>query len=1030
MNQSSPIEITCPHCHTTYALTSKPGERMPLYCGYCGSSLDPSKPKALSPSDQSMETLSGTHSLSTVSFVQGHQPEQEAIQFTLGPYQITRVIGKGGMGEVYMAYDTTCGRRIALKRIRSDLMEHIQMHNRFLKEARITSQLTHPSIIPIYTIQGQDNQVYYTMPFVEGDTLKEILRKTRAQEKRGEKLDHIGGSIPALARIFLSVCQAIAYAHSKGVLHRDIKPENIIVGTYGEVLILDWGLAQLMSRENSSNELLGEEHETLSPHQMTNIGRIVGTVAFMAPERAMGGAATVESDIYALGVILYQILTLRQPFKRGTLKEFRENMHLETIKDPLEVAPYRDIPRVLARIALKCISPELSQRYKNVDELIHEIQNYLEGRAEWFLYAELNIRNKEDWEFQENVLIAEHIAITRGTEVSDWVSLMISKSSFSENIKLEAKVRLGKKGHGLGFLLSIPEAAERTHLNDGYCLWLGSSENRSTKLLRSTVEVMQTPDVYLPQEEWALVRIEKTENNIHLYLNNVLQFSYISHIPLVGTHVGLLSRDADFAIREFKIYMGSQNVMVNCLAVPDAFLAHKNYPMALSEYRRIGYSFPGRAEGREALFRAGVTLLEQARDSKDAAQAEKLYDSAREEFEKMHGTPGAPLEYLGKALVYQAQGEFDEEVKCFELAYRRYPRHPLLPILQEQIVYRMHASSRNNRMATYKFILLTVRFLPQVASSSNAKKLFTSLRKYWEPLPFIEEDPACGGSDTLSNHSFAIILSFWLAKPYVLSEIIDDLTTAQETSVILVCNALYCLIELGCWKVARKKLNEFIEKRSDLFSEHPKAFHLLNILLIAHEKGLDEAFPELYRVLRGKLHVDSERILNSLLRLSLQSGQTAWVENAYAELQEKHIELSPQENLQFDAYRIWAHLYQRAWGPAGDLLHHYSLELLSQDNTLLHFLYGCWLYVTEGKEIASIHFSGTLEVSYPRSWALFSHYYNGKMKETQGWLQKGFNWEKRELFKQLQLFYHCMGDTPKETHFRQEEQQLVLEPEG
>jgi eukaryotic-like serine/threonine-protein kinase len=162
---------------------------------------------------------------------------KEPIQFTLGPYQILRDIGKGGMGEVFLAYDTICGRKIALKRIRSDLANHTQIHRRFLKEAHITSQLTHPSIIPIYIIHGENQEVYYTMPYVEGETLKQILRETFQAEKHGEKSHSIGSSIPTLVRLFLNVCQAIAYAHSKNVLHRDLKPENIIVGKYGEVLI-------------------------------------------------------------------------------------------------------------------------------------------------------------------------------------------------------------------------------------------------------------------------------------------------------------------------------------------------------------------------------------------------------------------------------------------------------------------------------------------------------------------------------------------------------------------------------------------------------------------------------------------------------------------------------------------------------------------------------------------------------------------------------------------------------------------------
>lgn len=996
MKQQNGSEVTCPHCQLAYTIYKGLQDQLPRFCTYCGSSLDPTKARTLV-TDISAPSMHTAGSSSSISFIAGHVPTQENIQFILGHYQVTKAIGKGGMGEVFLAYDTTCGRKIALKRIRTDLMEHIQMHNRFLKEARITSQLTHPSIIPIYAIHGENQLVYYTMPFVEGDTLKEILRKTRAQEKKGEKLDHLGGSIPALMRIFLSICQAIAYAHAKGVLHRDIKPENIIIGQYGEVLILDWGLAKVIHGDSEPEEI--ENLETNPLHQLTHIGRIVGTIAYMAPERGMGGPASVQTDIYSLGVILYQILTLRHPFKRGTLKQFRENMHLETIQDPLEVAPYRDIPRVLARIAIKCLSPNPEQRYCTVNELIREIENYIEGRAEWFQLAELDIHNKNDWEFQENVLIAEHIAITRATEVSDWVNLMISKSSFSENIKIEAKVRLGKQGHGLGFLLSIPEAAQRSHLNDGYCLWLGSEQNRSTKLLSSTVEVMNTPDVYLINGEWTSVRIEKMENNIYLYLNDQLQFSYISHLPLVGTHIGLLARDADFLIKDFKVYVGSQNVMVNCLAVPDAFLANKDYVSALSEYRRIGYSFPGRAEGREAMFRAGVTLLEQAKTS---SHSEKLYDDALQEFEKLHGTPGAPLEYLGKALVYQALGEYEEEIKCFELAYRRYPKHPLLPILQEQIIYRMHESSRSNRMATYLFALLVIRHLPQVAKGSHAKSLFKSLKKHWEPLPFIEPESSTNALESLNNAEFAIILAFWLAKPYVLLEIIDNLAKSHQNPTTQICNALYCLIELGAWKTAQKKLDEITEKYGELFGEHTRSFYLIRIAIQAHEKSLEEAFKSLKQIFPKKLDFETDRIHKYLLREALQANQP--------ELVEKHTDDPP--------YLICSALIKKDWDQAGKLLHQYPLEILTQDNNYLHFLYGCWLYVTEGKEIAAIHFSGTLEIAYPRTWSLFSHYISDRIKEPNKWFHKAFLWEKKQLYHQLALFYHCTGDSEKSLYYR------------
>ena len=565
MSAQTPISHFCPFCRQSFHLAA---DEVPRFCPLCGHSL-------------AIETPPSTEVLSN-------------------RYQLIKNIGKGGMGEVFLAFDTVCERRIALKMIRSDLLEHPQIRHRFLKEAHITCQLTHPAIIPIYSIREDHPSAYYTMPFVAGETLKQIIRKTRQQEKKGEKPDHIGSSIPALMRIFITICQAVAYAHSNGVLHRDLKLENIIVGTYGEVLILDWGLAKFIESPVRDEELPALP---LPRHkEITRLGKVVGTVAYMAPERALGQQATIKTDIYALGVILYQLLTLKSPYKRGSLVEFRKNMDKEEWIDPVAAAPYRDVPRMLARSAAKCLNRNPQERYYSVDEIIYELENYLEGRSEWFHVADLEVKRKSDWEFQEHVLIAEHMAITHITEEAEWVSLMISQQSYSGNIRIETSVCLGEEGHGIGLLLSIPEASDRTYINDGYCLWLGSDHHRSTKLLRANVEVMQAPDIFLKRHQWAKIRIEKIDKTIHLYINDTLQFSYIAHLPLIGTHIGLLSRDADFDMQPLMVSVGSLNLTVNCLAVPDAFLAHRDFNQALSEYRRIAYSFPDRVEGREALF--------------------------------------------------------------------------------------------------------------------------------------------------------------------------------------------------------------------------------------------------------------------------------------------------------------------------------------------------------------------------------------------------------------------------------------------
>lgn len=1006
--QDQSKEITCSFCHAVFQQPDKPFH----YCPFCGKILTP---------DTTLENkTSSEHALSSpVTLIKGHVPMDQSIQFTIGSYQILQSIGKGGMGEVFLAYDTSCGRRIALKRIRTDLTNHQQLYNRFLKEARITSQLTHPSIIPIYAIHSEENLIYYTMPFVEGETLKQILRKTKHQEKRGEPLDSIGGSIPSLIRIFINICQAVAYAHSKGVLHRDIKPENIIVGKFGEVLILDWGLAKLYksTQEAPSEEFITDEdseEESHPLHELTHTGKVVGTVTYMAPERALGHPATIQTDIYSLGVILYQLLTLKSPFVRGTLKEFRKNIQNEKFIDPAEASPYRDVPKILSHIARTCLEPNPTQRYESVEELIHELETYIEGRPEWFPVCQLEVGKKSDWEFQENVLIAEHIDIMRTADISEWVCLMISKESVQGNSKIEARVKIKERGKGIGFLLSIPEAGERENLNDGYCMWLGADNQRTTKLLRSNFEVLSAPDIFLMRHEWYWVRIEKIDNNLHFYLNDNLQFSYISHSPLIGTHVGLMTRDADFELQDFYVYSGGQNVTVNCLAVPDAFLANHDYQTALSEYRRIGYSFPGRIEGREALFRAGVTLLEQARSRPQPGEAMPIYDLAMKEFEKLHSTPGAPLEYLGKALVYEALHDYEEEIKCFELAYRRYPKHPLLPVLQEQIIYRMHESSHFHRVATYSFILLVLRHLPEVATSGNTQKLFSNLQKHWEPLPFILKESHQEGEE-IDNTQFAITLAFWLAKPYVLKEILEELIKMENPPSRHVGNVLFCLVKLGSWKIAVEEM-KMIEKSlpGDKLQQLQDVIGEIQTIILCHTTSLSAAVQRFIEHHQRMLSEEAIRTLIYLLEFGTQEMEISQVELLGSHLGNWKINESDLKTIH--CCLIWAALIEKNSEKANEYFQLYPETELTKESSLLHFLYGCWLWMSEGKEIATVHFAGIQEVSYPRTWNLCANYLDGKIGRDQRWFIKAFMWEKRQLYKQLDLFYNCTGE-PEKAHY-------------
>lgn len=937
----------------------------------------------------------------------------------IGPYKIVEQIGKGGMGEVYLAFDTVCLRNIALKKVRADLIEHKQIQKRFLKEAHITAKLTHPSIVPIYTIHKERGEIYYTMPFVEGKTLKKLLKEAKQMEKESPSAVHSFASISLLLRIFLSLCQAIAYAHKNGVLHRDIKPENVMIGKYGEVMILDWGLARLID-DKSEEEIIPYETSGVSLAGVTRLGKVVGTVNYMAPERIKGSPAAISTDIYALGVILYQILTLKFPFLRTTLEKCKKKIDQETFPDPVKAAPYRDISTQLVAIVQECMHKDPDKRYKHVEDLIYELESYLEGRAEWYPAADLQTGKKDDWEFQEHVFLSEHMAITRGAGLADWMHIMISQASFSDNVRLDISLRLGVQSHGIGFLLSIPESAERKHLSDGFCLWLGSDQQRTSKLLRSSTEVLHIPEIHLKRHVWYQLRIEKIEHTIRLYINDELKMTYVSHIPLTGTHVGILSRDADFELSRFKVSLAGHSVMVKSLSVPDAFLSHSLYDLALNEYRRIGYSFPGRAEGREALFKAGITLLEKAKAAKEE-EKEQLFDKSLQEFEKLHGTPGAPLEYLGKAIVYHTRKEYSEEIKCFELAFRKFPFHPLLYLLHEQVLYRMHEYSKIHRKATYEFILIALRHHPHIIKDPSAKRLLISLQKHWEALPFLSSRSILSKNETDLRLTLAQTIAFWLNKAFVIEETFSDLL-AQNCSPLKLLESLLLLYMMEQEKIA-EKLVESLRKEKE---EVAKKLH--HEFLFLEEISKNDTPLLLSIIQKTKPNYLRYPFCRYLLLLwtqrKLEERDFSSVEKALAALEmhcKKKRELPFLEKL-----KTLYFLLQKKWAKAGEILHRYSPEELQNEEAPLFLLYGYYLLATEGEALAYLHFSGVADVSYPRSCNLLAFYLTKKISLEGRWGERSFAWEKKALFRQLSIYFELAGESKQAAEWGEKSQKVFL----
>src|SRR5437764_330446 len=235
-------------------------------------------------------------------------------------YEYLQALGAGGMGEVVRAWDRDLHRFVAVKRLRStsDSREAIL---RFVKEAQITGKLEHPNIVPIHDL-GIDSQgrIYFSLKLIEGQSLKSMIEKRKTNQELAPGVRYKDVYTPLrMVEIFISVCQAMAYAHAKGVIHRDLKPDNIMLGRYGEVLVVDWGIAKVFGAGTPV-----EEQKTipltalnaLSPEASIE-GSVAGTPAYMPPEQAQGRVQSINtrSDVYALGAVLYHVIAGRPPYE-------------------------------------------------------------------------------------------------------------------------------------------------------------------------------------------------------------------------------------------------------------------------------------------------------------------------------------------------------------------------------------------------------------------------------------------------------------------------------------------------------------------------------------------------------------------------------------------------------------------------------------------------------------------------------------------------------------------------------------------
>lgn len=368
---------------------------------------------------------------------------------------------RGGLGEVLLAKDLQLNRQVALKRIREKWADNQHAKSRFQLEAEITGRLEHPGVVPVYALgQRADGEIYYAMRFIRGDSLEAAADKFHS----GDAASSTDLRLPEfrnLLRRFVDVCNTISYAHSRGIIHRDLKPANIMLGKYGETLVVDWGLAKQVGVEEERLVDAGEsriQSDSGSGSAPTQFGSAVGTPQYMSPEQATGRLDRMGplTDVFGLGATLYHVLTNKPPQQEDSVERILDRVEHGEFRRPTEINSA--VPLPLEAICLKALAVRPTERYNSPTELGEDIDRWLSDepvavcRDSFVVRATRWVRKHQT--LSATTAVAALLLIVGGFV---WTEIQHARDQREAQIEKEEQVRLTRVGDGIDATESLVE---------------------------------------------------------------------------------------------------------------------------------------------------------------------------------------------------------------------------------------------------------------------------------------------------------------------------------------------------------------------------------------------------------------------------------------------------------------------------------------------------------------------------------------------------------------------------------------------